>query len=100
MDAGDQRIADLTPEPIILQLIAALAESIIRFQRQLAVKAHVSLTAVQCREGRMLISKPPKSALIGLLAAKGELGQNDYVRGSTQAPKFPAIDQTPSSVQE
>jgi hypothetical protein len=100
MDAGDEHIADLTPEPIILQLIAALGETIIRFHGQLAVKTYVSLTAVQCRAGRMLISKPPKAALIGLLASKSKLGQNDHVRGSPQAPKIPAIDQTPASVQE
>jgi hypothetical protein len=46
MDAGDQDIANLTPEPIILQLIAALVESIICFQGQLAVKTHLSLPAV------------------------------------------------------
>jgi hypothetical protein len=34
----------------------------------------VSLTAVQCRAGRMLISEPPKAVLIGLLASKGKLG--------------------------
>ena len=100
MDAGDEHIADLTPEPIILQLIAALVESIICFHGQLAVKTYVSLTAVQCRTGRMLISELPKAALIGLLASKGKLGQNDYVWVSPQAPKNPTINQTPASVQE
>jgi hypothetical protein len=100
MDAGDQDIANLTPEPIILQLIAALAESIIRFQRQLAVKAHVSLPAVQGRAGRMLISEFAKVALISLLAALGEFGQNDYVRLAPEPPKNPAIYQAPASVQE
>jgi hypothetical protein len=74
MDAGDEHIADMTPEPIILQLIAALVESIICFQGQLAVKTYVSLTAVQCRAGRMLISEPPKAVLIGPLDSKGKLG--------------------------
>jgi hypothetical protein len=46
MDARDEHIANLTPEPIILQLIAALVESIICFQGQLAVKTHLSLPAV------------------------------------------------------
>jgi hypothetical protein len=46
MDARDEHIANLTSEPIILQLIAALGETIIRFHGQLAVKTYVSLPAV------------------------------------------------------
>jgi hypothetical protein len=46
VDARDEHIANLTPEPIILQLIAVLDEPVVRFQWQPAVKSHVPLAAV------------------------------------------------------
>jgi hypothetical protein len=48
----------------------------------------------------MLISEFAKVALIGLLASKGKLGQNDHVRLAPEPPKNPAIYQAPASVQE
>jgi hypothetical protein len=48
----------------------------------------------------MLIPEFLQAALISLLAALGEFGQNDYVRLAPEPPKNPAIYQAPASVQE